>query len=52
MQAESLTDNTDGTINIEENLFGQGLFPRIRDIELLDAVGDTGKAKVMVMMSS
>ncbi len=38
--------NGDGSANLAENLFGRGIFDRIRDMTLLANVGDHGFAKV------
>eukprot|EP01006_Ploeotia_vitrea_P029079 TRINITY_DN61680_c0_g1_i1.p1 TRINITY_DN61680_c0_g1~~TRINITY_DN61680_c0_g1_i1.p1 ORF type:complete len:619 (-),score=319.40 TRINITY_DN61680_c0_g1_i1:179-1954(-) len=50
MRVERITRNSwdATTINLEENLFGKGRFPRIRDVKLLSAVGQRGTAKIML----
>jgi hypothetical protein len=51
MRVEGMTDSVafpSQAVNFEENLFGQGRFPRIRDLRLLNVVGATSTVKVMV----
>ena len=45
---EGVSGNSDGTVNLQNNFRGQGLFPVIKDFEILENVGDLGNAKVML----
>ena len=47
MRVQKVVENNN-KVNLEANFFGQGLFPRIRDLELLIAINQQGTAKVMI----
>ena len=51
MRVEAITHDTwadDRTINLEENYFNMGMFPRIRQMTLLNETNTEGSAMVTV----